>query len=99
MSGLTSGSIRDRFRKRCRREHDWIDELTNRNEPLSSDEEAELILRVHSLAGAGGTFGYPEISERALRAEQVMRQTSCTSPESREAVEALLQALEAATQE
>lgn len=40
---------------------------------VKSDVFLQLIRAVHNLLGSGGSFGFPELSERAFKLEKVLR--------------------------
>lgn len=46
-----------------------------------SDAAQSLVTRFHRLAGSGGSYGYPEVSEIAKGAERYLRQADSPNPE------------------
>jgi HPt (histidine-containing phosphotransfer) domain-containing protein len=65
--------IRQRFTERCLGDLDRLRELrTSGAYPENSEALSALSAIAHSLAGAGGTMGFPEISERAFELESML---------------------------
>ncbi|RCW81536.1 Hpt domain-containing protein [Phyllobacterium bourgognense] len=67
------GQLRRRFLERCKANlpvlqagHSLLDDATG-------DEQKDFLALVHSLAGAGGMFGFQEISNAAIELETVLR--------------------------
>jgi len=61
------------FLERCREQLRTLEALARRRDPATGEDEHELLARTaHSLAGTGGTFGFPELSGRAARLEQAL---------------------------
>jgi HPt (histidine-containing phosphotransfer) domain-containing protein len=65
--------IRKRFTERCSGDLHRLRELRSSN-AYRNDEDALSALKgiAHSLAGAGGTLGFPEISSRAFELESLL---------------------------
>lgn len=57
-----------RFRLRCRAEHDELLALRD----AGDGDHPRVKQLAHGLAGAGGTFGFAEISSRARRVEEAL---------------------------
>lgn len=57
-------ALREKFRERCARE------LARLSEPDLAVEELRVL--AHGLAGAGGTFGFPEVSAAAADLEEAL---------------------------
>jgi HPt (histidine-containing phosphotransfer) domain-containing protein len=74
------GSVNDRFEalrrgflERCRGQLAALEALARGEDPAARGDGHELLARAaHSLAGAGGTFGFPDLSRRAARLEQAL---------------------------
>lgn len=64
------GALRERFRERLVIYHDRLIEARN-HFALSADDDVLRKLKAisHELAGAGGTFGYAELSDMAAELE------------------------------
>lgn len=75
---LSSGSgsdpfsdIRKRFIERCRSDLPRLQEF--RSVGVGNPDALSALTRIaHALAGAGGTFGYPEISDKAFALESLL---------------------------
>ena len=65
--------------------------------PISGATDGGALLKtVHSLAGAGGTFGFPAISARASALETLLIEEPVDADAARHALQALIEALEKA---
>ncbi|WP_315927847.1 Hpt domain-containing protein [Mesorhizobium sp. SP-1A] len=65
--------LRDRFLMRCRDQLAALKAIADGGGPLSSSTDSSDLLKIaHSLAGAGGTFGFPDISARASDLETLL---------------------------
>jgi HPt (histidine-containing phosphotransfer) domain-containing protein len=67
---IITGALRDRFLTGLERR---VGELTA---ALAANDVETLTRQFHSLAGIGGTYGFPEVTELARRAETLTRQSS-----------------------
>ena len=82
------GSVNDRFEalrrgflERCREQLLALEALAASEDLSARGDEHELLARMaHSLAGAGGTFGFPELSGRAARLEQALTAADAIEP-------------------
>ena len=83
--------LRQRFIDRSRSDRDSLVAA------LAADDRLELQRLAHSLAGAGGLFGFPEISDAGQRLEDALDE-SAEAVEVLAAGEALLRKLEALDQ-
>ena len=83
--------LRQRFIDRSRSDRDALAAA------LAADDRPELQRLGHSLAGAGGLFGFPEISDAGQRLEDALDEGAATE-DVQAAGEALLRRLEALDQ-
>lgn len=81
--------LKQRFAERCRTS--LRDLIEARADPQRT------ILIAHSLAGAGGTFGFPMLSEKAARMESLLLNPGSEAVQNDEAYAALVRELEAIT--
>jgi HPt (histidine-containing phosphotransfer) domain-containing protein len=96
-SGIVD-SIRSRFVERCRNDLQKLDEFRHGSAELAGATTNDMLIRtVHGLAGAGGTFGFPEVSRKAGELETLMIDRSSTEPERRRALDSLIATLESLT--
>jgi HPt (histidine-containing phosphotransfer) domain-containing protein len=88
--------IRKRFTERCRGDLDRLREL-RASGVYRDDAEAISVLAgiAHSLAGAGGTLGFPQISSRAFEVESMLIEGSIDDRATK-ALDELIQTLETA---
>ena len=63
--------LRERFLARCR-DHLAVLKAAASSGRAVCGADDDLLKVVHSLAGAGGTFGFPEISARAFAVESLL---------------------------
>lgn len=85
-------SIRARFIERCR---DDLQKLRGfRHMSADGIGDDTLLRTVHGLAGAGGTFGFPEISQQACGLETLLIDTGSTEADRRRALDVLIASLE-----
>ena len=67
------GQIRKRFTERCHGDLERLRELRSSGAYREHTEAlSALTMIAHSLAGAGGTFGFHEISSRAFELESLL---------------------------
>ena len=64
-------SLRNRFLARCREQLPLL-RAAARREDTDGDARGTLVRTVHSLAGAGGTFGFSEVSHLASHLEALL---------------------------
>ena len=73
MSSDPLDRIRNRFLERCRSDLRRLEELHSSGAYRHDPDALSLLVGIaHSLAGAGGTFGLPEISSRAFEFELLL---------------------------
>jgi len=66
-------ALRVGFLERCRGQLSTLEALAGSEDTSARGDAHELLARTaHSLAGAGGTFGFPDLSGRAARLEQAL---------------------------
>lgn len=87
-------SLREKFTRRCVGDRARIASAFALWENEDRSARPELIQIVHGLSGAGGTFGFDRLSERAADAEARLLEHS-SADVCRDAVEALLAELDA----
>ncbi|MFC3206422.1 Hpt domain-containing protein [Aquamicrobium soli] len=87
--------LRDRFLARCRDQLAALKAVAGDGRRLSTaTEDAALLKTVHSLAGAGGTFGFPTISARASDLETLLIAQEVHDDAARRALQALIREIE-----
>nr|WP_255701324.1 Hpt domain-containing protein [Afifella sp. H1R] len=64
--------LKKRFAERCGSDLARLRELN----PHAAEDIPQIIVLAHGLAGAGGTFGFPAISDRASALEDLLGQTA-----------------------
>jgi HPt (histidine-containing phosphotransfer) domain-containing protein len=80
-------ALKLRFLERCSSDLGVLEQLLCAPEAVSTTELKTL---VHQMAGAAGAFGFPQLSELAMRLDN---QLSTGKPLSRDHVQALIDAL------
>jgi HPt (histidine-containing phosphotransfer) domain-containing protein len=86
--------IRKRFVERCRGDLHRLRESRSTGAYRDSAEALSVLAAVaHSLAGAGGTFGFPEISSRAVELETLLMEGKIDD-RARAVLDQLIQVLE-----
>ncbi|RUM96707.1 Hpt domain-containing protein [Pseudaminobacter arsenicus] len=86
--------LRLRFLTRCRDHLATLKAVKHSGGALAATDDA-LVRTVHSLSGAGGTFGFHELSERAYRLETLLlAETKADPVELGAALDALIQQIE-----
>lgn len=66
-------ALRRRFLTRCRGDLDALQAIACRPDAAPSESDRDLLVKVaHSLAGAGGTFGFSGLTERASDVESLL---------------------------
>lgn len=89
--------LRERFLTRCREQAAALRAAFESRQPISAaTDDGGLPKTVHSLAGAGGTFGFPDISARASELETLLIEETVDADAARHALRALIEALEKA---
>jgi HPt (histidine-containing phosphotransfer) domain-containing protein len=87
-------SIRSRFIERCGGDLQKLREVRH----MSSGTAEDMLVRtVHGLAGAGGTFGFPEVSRKAGELETLLIEKGSAESDRRHALDALIATLEGLT--
>jgi HPt (histidine-containing phosphotransfer) domain-containing protein len=66
--------LRQRFLERCKANLPALQAGHLLLDGASGDEQKDFLALVHSLAGAGGMFGFQEISDSAIELETVLRE-------------------------
>ena len=67
--------LRSRFCERLSRDLPLLQTYQQQTRLIQDDENKQALIRIaHSLAGAGGTFGFPDISSAAMALETGLRQ-------------------------
>lgn len=93
----TLSLLRVRFLARCRDQVATLKTTCDSDQPISvTTDDGGLSKTVHSLAGAGGTFGFPDISARASELETLLIEETVDADAARHALRALIEALEKA---
>lgn len=87
-------SIRARFIERCGGDLQKLREVRDMSSGTADDT---LVRTVHGLAGAGGTFGFPEVSRKAGQLETLLIEKGSTESDRRHALDALIATLEGLT--
>jgi hypothetical protein len=88
-------SIRVRFIERCSGDLHKLREIRDRSTGLPDATVDESFVRtVHGLAGAGGTFGFPEVSRHACALETLLIDNSSTQSDRDYALDVLIATLE-----
>jgi len=88
--------LRNRFVERCRGDLALL--LSFRDEPERRlSNRASLIQVAHSLAGSGGTFGFPEVSAHASALETVLIDGNGTDADAATALDRLIAVLDELT--
>ncbi len=90
-------SLRLRFIERCRSElrtlcqmrDDWLHEANGTDD--------RFVRTVHGLAGAGATFGFPEVSRQASDLETLLLENDSPEADRRRALDLLIATLESLT--
>ena len=87
-------SLRNRFLARCREQLPLLRAAAHREDTDGNARET-LVRTVHSLAGAGGTFGFSEVSHLASHLEALLTgENGAGQGDMREALNALIAELE-----
>jgi HPt (histidine-containing phosphotransfer) domain-containing protein len=91
-------SLRLRFIERCRGELRSLRDIRDAPLPESEGTPGDTLVRtVHGLAGAGATFGFPEVSRRAGDLETLLLEKNSPDVDRRRALDHLIATLEALT--
>jgi len=61
-------ALKDQFRARCAAEATRLDAFLRGEAPRE-----DLLAALHRIAGSGGTFGYPDLSEQAFALDEAVR--------------------------
>jgi HPt (histidine-containing phosphotransfer) domain-containing protein len=68
------GQLRQRFLERCKGNLPALRAGHSIFDGATASEQEHFLALVHSLAGTGGIFGFPEISNAAIELETVLRE-------------------------
>ncbi len=92
-------ALRHRFLARCREDLRWLGAVSPHLGEASAEVPPDLVSRAHSLAGAGGTFGFAAISIRARELEDALNDGIADRSTVLAALDALIASLAAETEE
>ena len=66
-------TLRRRFIERCCGELAALEVITRKHDAVAVESDRDFLVKTaHALAGAGGTFGFPGLSERASNLETLL---------------------------